>query len=222
MDGRLPHYIRTLDKYYAFLHLVINIRLKELRRFVLLILRSQASIGFSIPITNMFAGSIIWKGILYSLLMIVAKGLVSSVIYFEYFVRLLRTMKVTILRRRAKVIHRHHPGENTSSSVQVQAISVPQPQVPNERTIAKPPHSIALLVGFAMIARGEIGFLIGSLSQSSGTLTLQLPDRSDDSVSGEEIFLVVVWAVVLCTITGPIGVGIMVRRLKQQNTLMTW
>jgi hypothetical protein len=169
----------------------------------------------------MFAGSIVWKGILYSFLMIIAKGLVSSVIYFEYFVRLLRTMKVTILRRRAKVIHRH-PRENTSSNVQGQAISVPQPQVPNERTIAKPPHSIALLIGFAMIARGEIGFLIASLSQSSGTLTLQLPDRSDDSVSGEEVFLVIVWAVVLCTITGPLGVGIMVRRLKQRNTLMTW
>jgi hypothetical protein len=35
----------------------------------------------------MFTGSIIWKGIVYSILMVIAKGLVSSVIYFEYFLK---------------------------------------------------------------------------------------------------------------------------------------
>jgi len=68
-----------------------------------------------------------------------------------------------------------------------------------------------------MIARGEIGFLIASLSQSSGTLTLKKKDGSDAQGSGEEIFLVIVWAVVLCTIVGPVGVGIIVRRLRQRD-----
>jgi Kef-type K+ transport system membrane component KefB len=79
----------------------------------------------------------------------------------------------------------------------------------------KPPHAIALLVGFAMISRGEIGFLIASLSQSSGTLTLRQRSGSGTISSGEEIFLVIVWAVVTCTIAGPIGVGIIVRRLRK-------
>lgn len=74
-----------------------------------------------------------------------------------------------------------------------------------------------MLVGFAMIARGEIGFLIASLSQSSGTLTLRKRDGSDSQSSGEEIFLVIVWAVVLCTIAGPVGVGIIVRRIRQRD-----
>ncbi|KAA8575132.1 hypothetical protein EYC84_004340 [Monilinia fructicola] len=46
-----------------------------------------ASIGFSIPITDMFKGSIVWRGIVYSILMIFAKGLVSLVIYSEYFIK---------------------------------------------------------------------------------------------------------------------------------------
>jgi hypothetical protein len=28
--------------------------------------------------------------------------------------------------------------------------------------------------------------------------------------------------VILCTITGPLGVGLIVRQLKQQNTQRTW
>jgi Kef-type K+ transport system membrane component KefB len=73
---------------------------------------------------------------------------------------------------------------------------------------------MALLVGFAMIARGEIGFLIASLSQSSGTLTLRDPVLTGNGSSSDEILLVIIWAVVLCTIIGPIGVGIVVKRLQ--------
>jgi hypothetical protein len=51
---------------------------------------------------------------------------------------------------------------------------------------------MALLVGLAMVARGEIGFLIASLSQSSGTLTLKHRDETSTKSSGEEIFLVIV------------------------------
>lgn len=73
---------------------------------------------------------------------------------------------------------------------------------------------MALLVAFAMVARGEIGFLIASLSQSSGTLTLRWKESSEKIASGEEIFLVIIWAVVICTIVGPLGVGIIVRRMR--------
>lgn len=66
-----------------------------------------------------------------------------------------------------------------------------------------------------MVSRGEIGFLIASLSHSSNTFTL----RSNDGTilpSSEELFMVVVWAVVICTIFGPIAVGIVARRIKSE------
>jgi len=80
--------------------------------------------------------------------------------------------------------------------------------------LREPPHAQALIVAFAMVARGEIGYLIASLSQSSGTLQLQHRDGTGVEENGEEIFLVIIWAVTLCTIAGPVSVGILVRRLK--------
>lgn len=66
-----------------------------------------------------------------------------------------------------------------------------------------------------MVARGEIGFLVASLSQSSGTLLLK--NRNNTTVTfGEAVFFVIAWAVVICTIAGPVVVGVLVRRLENQ------
>lgn len=172
----------------------------------------QASIGFSIPITDMFAGSIVWKGIVYSVLMILAKGMVSTVLYFEYFMKKWKTKNAVVRWWRRK-----KPSQ--PDSVQMTANPLPRgnsnsDHSPNAELSTGPPHSMALLVGLAMIARGEIGFLIASLSQSSGTLTLRRKDSLTTESSGEEIFLIIVWAVVVCTVVGPLGVGIIVRRIR--------
>ena len=57
-----------------------------------------------------------------------------------------------------------------------------------------------------MTARGEIGFLVIAFASSNGIF------GSDPS---SEIFLVVTWAIVLCTIAGPISVGLLVRRVRR-------
>lgn len=75
------------------------------------------------------------------------------------------------------------------------------------------------MVAFAMVARGEIGFLIASLSRSSGTLTLVQNGVTVDSSTGEDVFLVIVWAVMLCTIIGPVVVGSIMRRHAMANRL---
>lgn len=70
-----------------------------------------------------------------------------------------------------------------------------------------------------MIARGEIGFLIASLSFSAGTLTVQSAASTsyDKPASSQDLFLSITWAVVLCTVFGPIGVGIVVRKLRRMD-----
>lgn len=142
--------------------------------------------------------------------MIIAKSLVSLVIYYEYFSKWLRIKRKPIIARLTRHIPlRSFSGPHPETS-RVEAAEV-------EQISSSPPHAIAILVGFAMIARGEIGFLIASLSQSSGTLTLKRRDGSDVQTSGEDIFLVIVWAVVLCTIIGPVGVGIVIRQIRQRN-----
>jgi hypothetical protein len=61
-----------------------------------------------------------------------------------------------------------------------------------------------------MTARGEIGFLISSIAESNGVYsTSQTKGKSSDN------FLVVTWAIMLCTILGPLAVGILVKRVRQ-------
>jgi hypothetical protein len=62
-----------------------------------------------------------------------------------------------------------------------------------------------------MCARGEIGFLISGVAESKGVFS----PRGGISNGPSDIFLVVTWAIVLCTIAGPLGVGLSVRRVKK-------
>jgi len=157
----------------------------------------------------MFRGSIVWKGIVYSILMALAKMLVSGVVYAEHF-----PLTTSIFKRQTKKTLSPSNHEQMRANTQQ---SPSTSQTATEQPHADPPHCTALLVGLAMVARGEIGFLIASLSQSSGTLMLKERNESDPEASGEDVFLVIVWSVVLCTIIGPLGVGIIVRKLKASS-----
>jgi hypothetical protein len=158
----------------------------------------------------MFQGSIVWKGIVYAFLMAIAKGLVSLVIYYKYFSMWLRSKKKSTIAQITRRIPLHFISRSPPDSSRAEAAET-------EQVPGTPPHAIAMLMGLSMIARGEIGFLIASLSQSSGILTLKKRDGSDTKSSGEEVFLVIIWAVVLCTIAGPVGVGIIVRRIRKRD-----
>jgi hypothetical protein len=165
----------------------------------------------------MFSGSTIWKGVVYSILMIIAKGFVSTVFYIEYFLKIWKNKKPLRKWRTKKnptLPGSQNPGpQNIRLNTLATTNSNPE-SAPDAELSTGPPHSMALLAGLAMVARGEIGFLIASLSQSSGTLTFGRRNPLGIPSSGEEIFLVIVWAVVICTIVGPLGVGIIVRRLR--------
>ncbi|GAW26943.1 putative sodium hydrogen exchanger family protein [Rosellinia necatrix] len=65
-------------------------------------------------------------------------------------------------------------------------------------------------MGCAMVARGEIGFLISSMAESQGVF--RRPD--EDASEASALFLIVTWAIFLCTILGPVCTGLLVRRIK--------
>ena len=69
-----------------------------------------------------------------------------------------------------------------------------------------------------MIARGEIGFLISSLAEGAGIFSSGSENSSD---SGSDMFLVVTWAIMLCTIIGPVCVGLLVKRVKRLQSEST-
>lgn len=149
----------------------------------------------------MFRGSIVWKGIVYAILMLLAKAAVSLIIYGGSFIRVRLLRKKTVL----PVI----TSRGTSSAADPAAPAgnaVPQESV----------HQTALIIACAMVARGEIGYLIASLAQSSGTLEMK-PKGGGETVQNEDVFLVIIWAVTLCTIGGPVAVGSIVKRMKKKK-----
>ncbi|KAF5874015.1 putative na+ h+ protein [Botrytis fragariae] len=180
-----------------------------------------ASIGFSIPVSEMFSGSILWKGILYGCLMFLAKASVGVVVYFEFFAtewshNWTDSKKITL------PIVEELPQQDGSPE------EVPTNNIVNQKLKKGPPHLDAIIVGSTMIARGGFGFLVASEAQSSGTLGLsKTPIRILNmqglshkitwrfrtlNVLEDQIFLVIIWALVLCTIVGPVVSGIAVRR----------
>jgi hypothetical protein len=143
-----------------------------------------------------------------------SKSLVCLVVYSEYLIRRFRTRRVEIFRNETS------PPSNILQRRRHLAASAETITQGNETGSTKddPPHSVALLISFAMISRGEIGFLIASLSLTSGTLTLEYVDGS--TLASTELFLILVWAIVICTLVGPIAVGLIVRK-SNINMLLT-
>jgi hypothetical protein len=194
-----------------------------------------ASIGFSIPISRMFSGSIVWRGLVYAILMMVGK-LVCGL----WLVRLPLTSVGVKFRSRAVKLKFHIPhlwgrrvqtGEpstlsnseaGTDETTEHARDAAPRsrrvsrssvPNVPSRSPSSAPkPLSLhpPLILAMAMTARGEIGFLISAVAESKGVFSSGQKGAHTES----DIFLIVTWAIVLCTMIGPLCVGLLVRRVK--------
>ena len=149
----------------------------------------------------MFRGPIVWKGIIYAILMLLAKVAVSLIIYADSCIRLRLLHKRTAL-----------PVVTSEGNFSATDPSVPADNAIPQETV----HQTALIIACAMVARGEIGYLIASLAQSSGTLEME-PKGGGEAVQNEDVFLVIIWAVTLCTIGGPVAVGSIVKGMKKKK-----
>ncbi|RTE78321.1 hypothetical protein BHE90_007232 [Fusarium euwallaceae] len=195
-----------------------------------------ASIGFSVPITRLFSGPVAWRGIIYTVLMTISK--LACGIWLMSFSSPLQSLQ-HIAQRLAAVCKRNSkplvPGaqcadpdsttrdRSTPLEPTQEQEAVPlepltdtntRPVTPELRnSMPKPEKALSLypacIVGLGMVARGEIGFLIAALAESKGVFGR--PPNGEPS----ELFLIVTWAISLCTVIGPICVGLLVNRVKQ-------
>lgn len=204
-----------------------------------------ASIGFSIPISKMFSGSVIWRGFVYSILMVLAKMLCGMFLlclpYLSGFLQMLRRYLTPVISRywppslshkrlkKPQIAHTSQPVQTQQAAQNLQAVQETPANIP-ETSPSKHSHDKnvelacpsqikqhvslypAALVGCAMVSRGEIGFLISSVAESNGVF-------GPSSKGSSELYLVVTWAILLCTLLGPIAVGLMVKRVKRLQTV---
>lgn len=196
---------------------------------------SQASIGFSIPISKMFSGAVVWRGVIYTVLMLLGKALCGLWLVrfsldplrdaFAGFCDATASRLRTVIRWLPLPGHKEEQPATTTATTTTAAQGQPvPPQEPlrlspteTENTKKKPPGKPlslypAGIMSFAMIARGEIGFLISSVAEANGIFRGSSSSSSDEA---SELFLIVTWAIVLCTIVGPLCVGLLVRRVKK-------
>ncbi|OAL51221.1 Sodium/hydrogen exchanger [Pyrenochaeta sp. DS3sAY3a] len=169
-----------------------------------------ASIGFSIPITRMFRGAIVWRGIVYTALMALAKLVCGLWLVRFSFGPVMSTVKRLLSKVKLPVgAHFWGRKDRVAPTTQASATVAPSPSSPT------PPKPFSLhpplILALAMCARGEIGFLISGVAESKGIFS----PSGEPSAEPSDIFLVVTWAIVLCTILGPFGVGLSVRRVKK-------
>ncbi|PPJ61041.1 hypothetical protein CBER1_02016 [Cercospora berteroae] len=204
-----------------------------------------ASIGFAIPITRLFTGSVVWRGIVYTTLMIFAKvicgawlirfgsmprakGISNKLLSLVSFpgkcfafstsdektepsqpstghtgAEIRSRPESAVLRRLS-----HTTATAEASTESTASTPVALANTPRKRTALPKPKSLypSSILGMAMVSRGEIGFLISSVAESRGVFGAEGQNST---------FLIVTWAILLCTLIGPITVGLLVRRVRR-------
>lgn len=147
-----------------------------------------ASIGFAVPFLEIWTGKAIWKGIVFTLLMLVGKFIVGI------WVPIWSMMHCKPQKASQEQQQRSLPG---FSLAEEKSVHLPYP--PSRTAALQASISPALLLGMAMVARGEIGLLI-----------IEIGYNNTDYVSSDG-FLTAMWAILLNTIIGPVFVGILVK-----------
>ncbi|OJT10342.1 hypothetical protein TRAPUB_13147 [Trametes pubescens] len=192
-----------------------------------------ASIGFAIPFLDLWKPKIIWRGIVYSILMCLAKLAVGLPILFHgplihhaplLWQRIWNSTVAFFARAKpiipAKYKHssRASPRSDPPSHKSTPALgdskdatraSTPPPPLPSSTPAA-------VFMGVAMVARGEIGLLIAQLARGDSS------SGGTPGLLGEEPFLLCIWAILLCTLVGPISLGFIVRRWGARVNAGVW
>lgn len=181
----------------------------------------------------MFTAKTVWRGIVYTILMLFGK-LVTGAWLIQLNLtwpklQLPKSVRATIGasascfswmygRQKKEKVNSHElkrTGKRSARKGKGRGVVTAPAEDTNRPSTAKinKPLSLypAAMLGTAMTARGEIGFLIASLAETTGLFAS--PSGSDTGSS--KIYLVVTWAIVLCTIIGPLSVGTLVRRVRR-------
>ncbi|KAL4973557.1 Cation/H+ exchanger [Aspergillus desertorum] len=181
---------REEDKSPTFVH-TFECYLMDLQKYLMEPL-FFASIGFAVPFVQLWTGKRIWRGIVFSLLMVFAKFIVG--IWVPLWQALFRSRSEEPRRPPSPPEQNRGQGDDEAETA--------TGNTSNEKPAKDGSMAIwlsGLLLGSAMVARGEIGLLIIEIGYN------------ETSYLTEEGFITGVWAILLNTIIGPVAVGLLVR-----------
>lgn len=172
-----------------------------------------ASIGYAIPIRSLFGGTTVWQGVVYSLVCLVSKLACGVFVLVDHIWKKWRTSKP----RRAR------PPTASTASVPSEGTSEPagqnEPANTSDSTFPATANTdkqrtpslwpVTTLLGSAMVARGEISLLIANVAR-----------ETSPELMPADLFYLVIWATLVCTILGPVAVGVIVKRMERQGSML--
>ncbi|KAJ3352252.1 Hsp70 ATPase ssc1 [Allomyces javanicus] len=200
-----------------------------------------SSMGSAIPFFSLWTPKILWRGLVYALLMGLGKFIVGPVVIgIDHF--LLRRGQPAPPRRARRQRRSMRPRSDgipapppppppppaaalptptgmrsrrgtRDDKPRAPATPLPPPSGPESAAPDPPPENLAApaaLLGLGLVARGEIGILIAQLAYSGGVTSRN--DPAQTPALGEEPFLLATWAIVVCTVVGPLGMAALARR----------
>jgi hypothetical protein len=183
---------------------------------------------------------VIWRGLVYAVLMVLGKMVVGIWMLIWPDPRTKARLAVRSPRRASsppKVFKSLPPSRNREHlSRTLPRIQERKDNVTNE-TISNEPSRMrsALLLGLAMVARGEIALIVAQLarpllvvstiSSSTSTTTSAVTTGTETVTSrvttipvpDEEPFAIVIWAILVSTVGGALGVGILIASWKKKD-----
>lgn len=142
-----------------------------------------------------------WQGICYTIIGIFSKLICGVFVILSHTLTNWRRKKM----RMPQVFKRKAPSRTGAS------------ETPSSSTATFPPSTglktsspsllpVSALLGSAMVARGEISLLI-----------LNLAREASPRLMPDDLFYIAIWATLLCTIVGPLTVGIIVKRMQRHE-----
>ncbi|KAF9463242.1 Cation/H+ exchanger [Collybia nuda] len=146
-----------------------------------------ASIGMAIPIRSLVfvdgSRRVIWRGIVYSFLMILAKTTVGA----WMLVHKVSHPRLGWCYWSKKSMRSHKSNKKESGNAKTELTHTQS----------------AALVGLAMVARGEIALIVAQLARP-----LLVVGTFENNT---EAYAVVIWAILITTVSGALGVGLLLR-----------
>nr|CRX78930.1 hypothetical protein ls5930a1_00009 [Leucosporidium scottii] len=165
------------------------------------------SIGLTIPFLSLWTGRLVWRGIVYAILMTLGKLLVGlTILAVDAFASPsppASPVGPKELPMSLEPSTKAERGDGNRQRRSEEGAPATKAELLKRETLPA-----GAFLGIALVARGEIGVLILQVAYNSSSSG----DGTGSRVLGTEAYLVALWAVALCTIVGPVAFSWLAKR----------
>lgn len=170
----------------------------------------------------MWSGQVLWKGAVFSLVMFLAKFILGPMVVFmdALWIRLFQPPVLSVNKDAETATMEQSQAIQSPQTFTTEVSLEPPPVSPlsnystlNPEKLSEGPKSlwksffspVAVFFGMGLVARGEVCIMMIQLAHGYG-------NDGERKMIDTELFLVSMWAIIVCTVVGPLLMSLWVRR----------